>query len=65
MEWSLNIRLAALADPNLGDYIHEPIFSQPLCTAIQLALVDLLECWGINPVATIGHSSGNPHARLS
>ncbi|KAJ8122080.1 hypothetical protein ONZ43_g1634 [Nemania bipapillata] len=26
--------------------------------AVQIALVDLLASWGINPVATIGHSSG-------
>ena len=32
--------------------------SQPLCTAIQLALVDTLASWGINPVAVTGHSSG-------
>ncbi|KAJ5302558.1 hypothetical protein N7476_009357 [Penicillium atrosanguineum] len=33
-------------------------FSQPLCTALQLALVDLLRCWGIKPTAVVGHSSG-------
>ncbi|KAI1207118.1 ketoacyl-synt-domain-containing protein [Annulohypoxylon truncatum] len=32
--------------------------SQPICTAIQLGLVDLLVSWGINPSAVIGHSSG-------
>lgn len=32
--------------------------SQPLCTAIQLALVDLLATWGIRPIAVTGHSSG-------
>ncbi|KAL2069229.1 hypothetical protein VTL71DRAFT_15567 [Oculimacula yallundae] len=35
-----------------------PEYSQPLCTVIQLALVDLLRSWNITPVATIGHSSG-------
>ncbi|PVH89083.1 putative polyketide synthase [Cadophora sp. DSE1049] len=34
------------------------LFSQPLCTAIQLALVELLASWGIKPVAVTGHSSG-------
>lgn len=29
-----------------------------MCTAIQIAVVDLLREWGVNPVATIGHSSG-------
>lgn len=33
-------------------------FSQPLCTAIQVAMVNLLDDWGVAPRATIGHSSG-------
>ncbi|KAJ0106987.1 hypothetical protein J7T55_011082 [Diaporthe amygdali] len=33
-------------------------YSQPACTAIQIALVDLLRFWGIKPVAVVGHSSG-------
>ena len=32
--------------------------SQPLCTALQLALVDLLASWDIKPTAVTGHSSG-------
>ncbi|KAI0885678.1 ketoacyl-synt-domain-containing protein [Annulohypoxylon maeteangense] len=32
--------------------------SQPICSAIQLGLVDLLASWGIKPSAVIGHSSG-------
>lgn len=32
--------------------------SQPACTAIQLALVDLLTSWGVRPKAVVGHSSG-------
>ncbi|CAO2647160.1 Nn.00g080820.m01.CDS01 [Neocucurbitaria sp. VM-36] len=32
--------------------------SQPSCTAVQLALVDLLHSWGIRPSAVVGHSSG-------
>lgn len=38
--------------------LHKPEYSQPICTAVQIALVDLLERWGITPQATIGHSSG-------
>ena len=38
--------------------IHEPIFSQTLCTVLQIAMVDLLRSWGIVPSAIIGHSSG-------
>ncbi|KAH8659903.1 hypothetical protein BX600DRAFT_399805 [Xylariales sp. PMI_506] len=33
-------------------------FSQPLCTAIQIAVVDLLASWGVKPSAVVGHSSG-------
>ena len=32
--------------------------SQPSCTAVQLALVDLFRTWGIHPTAVAGHSSG-------
>ncbi|KAF2682950.1 putative polyketide synthase [Lentithecium fluviatile CBS 122367] len=48
----------ALTESEESSRIHEPGFSQPLCTAIQVALVDLLERWGVRPQATIGHSSG-------
>ena len=33
-------------------------FSQPLCTAIQVAIVNLLRTWGVTPAAVAGHSSG-------
>lgn len=33
-------------------------YSQPLCTAVQVALVQLLRSWGIHPALTVGHSSG-------
>lgn len=32
--------------------------SQPICTALQIALVDLFADWGVSPSAVIGHSSG-------
>lgn len=32
--------------------------SQPLCTAVQVALVDTLRAYGITPSAVVGHSSG-------
>ena len=34
------------------------VYSQPLCTAIQIALVDLLASANIRPTSVIGHSSG-------
>ncbi|KAK5988830.1 Highly reducing polyketide synthase pspA [Cladobotryum mycophilum] len=33
-------------------------FSQPCCTAVQVALVDVLASWGIRPSSVVGHSSG-------
>jgi acyl transferase domain-containing protein len=38
--------------------INQAAYSQPICTALQVALVDLLRHWGVKPVAVIGHSSG-------
>lgn len=33
-------------------------FSQPICTALQVALVKLLRQWDVLPTAVVGHSSG-------
>ncbi|KAH9990456.1 ketoacyl-synt-domain-containing protein [Xylariaceae sp. FL0662B] len=38
--------------------IEKPEYSQPLSTAIQLALIELLRSFGITPKAVVGHSSG-------
>lgn len=38
--------------------VNEAHISQPSCTAIQLALTDLLRAWGVSPTAVAGHSSG-------
>ncbi|KAL0256846.1 Type I Iterative PKS [Diplodia seriata] len=38
--------------------VGEAHISQPICTAVQLALVDLLWSWGVGPSAVTGHSSG-------
>ncbi|TGJ78623.1 hypothetical protein E0Z10_g10141 [Xylaria hypoxylon] len=40
------------------DHIGLPEYSQPLCTALQIALVKLLREFGVNPSAVVGHSSG-------
>ncbi|KAE8137530.1 putative polyketide synthase [Aspergillus pseudotamarii] len=38
--------------------INSPELAQPCCTAIQLALVDLLHSWNVHASAAVGHSSG-------
>ena len=38
--------------------VDEAFISQPLCTALQIALVNLLQSWAIQPSAVVGHSSG-------
>ncbi|KAJ5180470.1 hypothetical protein N7492_003680 [Penicillium capsulatum] len=38
--------------------INSPHLSQPACTALQIALTDLLRSWGVRPSSVVGHSSG-------
>ncbi|KAJ5082078.1 type I iterative polyketide synthase [Penicillium argentinense] len=38
--------------------INSPRLSQPACTALQIALTDLLHSWDMRPDAVVGHSSG-------
>ena len=44
--------------PKSKSRLSEAEFSQPCCTAIQVALVDLLTKWDIRPAGVVGHSSG-------
>ena len=39
-------------------HINQPDRSQPITCALQIALVDLLQYWGVYPNAVVGHSSG-------
>jgi acyl transferase domain-containing protein len=54
-EWDL---LEALAQPKSKSRVNEAELSQPLTTAVQIAMVDLLHSWGVHPTAVVGHSSG-------
>lgn len=38
--------------------IDQPLYSQTLCTVLQVALVDLLASWNLAPKRVVGHSSG-------
>lgn len=54
-EWSL---IEELRRDVKTSRISEAHISQPSCTAVQLALVNLLRGWGLQPTAVAGHSSG-------
>ncbi|KAI1386460.1 uncharacterized protein F4822DRAFT_444848 [Hypoxylon trugodes] len=58
-EWS---SLDAMRDK---DKIDLPEYCQPLCTALQIALVALLKSFGITPAVVVGHSSGEIAAAYS
>lgn len=54
-DWDLEEELLRDAD---SSRLGEACIAQPATTAVQLALVDLLASWGIQPHAVCGHSSG-------
>ncbi|RYP13625.1 hypothetical protein DL767_010635 [Monosporascus sp. MG133] len=54
---SWTLKQTILDSPDVSQ-IHHVTRSQPVCTAIQIAIVDLLRLWGVNPSAVVGHSSG-------
>ncbi|KAI0970360.1 putative polyketide synthase [Xylaria arbuscula] len=53
--WSLVDELTEARSP---ETLREPQFSQPLVTALQIAIVNVLRNWGVHPQAVLGHSSG-------
>ncbi|KAF3384455.1 Compactin diketide synthase mokB [Penicillium rolfsii] len=53
--WSIE---SILTNPDLENRINEPIIAQPVCTAIQIGLFNILQRYGITPSAVVGHSSG-------
>ncbi|KAI6635430.1 Type I Iterative PKS [Pyricularia oryzae] len=53
--WTLR---GALLEPPESSSINLASRSQPVCTAVQLALVRLLRDWGVAPGFAVGHSSG-------
>ncbi|KAK8055589.1 hybrid PKS-NRPS PsoA [Apiospora rasikravindrae] len=53
--WSI---VEELCEPPKTSRIHQAALSQPLCTAIQIGLVEMLRAAGISFSAVVGHSSG-------
>lgn len=53
--WTIADILSSCEDETM---IRKPEISQHVCTALQLALVDLLAVWGVTPSVVMGHSSG-------
>ncbi|CAI7646607.1 unnamed protein product [Penicillium glandicola] len=41
-----------------GSRVNSPEIAQPGCTALQMALLELLEYFGVTPTVVVGHSSG-------
>ena len=54
-EWRVLTELTASKELS---QINSPKLSQPLCTVLQVALVDLLKHWNVTPSSVVGHSSG-------
>ena len=54
-DWSCVDELCKPAD---NSRLLQSRFSQPICAALQLGIVELLRAWGISPSAVVGHSSG-------
>jgi NADPH:quinone reductase-like Zn-dependent oxidoreductase len=53
-----NLYVDELSKDKTSSRVSAAHISQPACTAVQLALTDLLKSWGIKPAAVAGHSSG-------
>ena len=53
--WTISATLSGAYEP---EHIQSPQVSQVACTAVQIAIVDLLASWSVRPVAVVGHSSG-------
>ncbi len=61
-DWCIVVELLR---PEEDSRLGQSKYSQPICTALQLALVNLLADWGVQPAAVCGHSSGEIAAAYS
>ncbi|CAD6449305.1 eb0964f1-27a5-46b6-9504-99d5323d2a22 [Sclerotinia trifoliorum] len=53
--WSL---VNELTEVRSTEHLRRPEFSQPLVTALQLCIIEVLQKWGVKPQSVVGHSSG-------
>jgi len=60
--WKISDILSGNCEPDL---VQLPQISQIACTAIQIGLVILLASWSVQPVAVVGHSSGEMAAAFA
>lgn len=60
--WSL---VEELTQPRTKQHLQQPEYSQPLVTALQLAVLEVLRSWGVQPVSATGHSSGEIAASVA
>lgn len=61
-QWSL---LEELTAARSVEALRQPEFSQPLVTALQIALLRIMNEWDIHPEAVVGHSSGEIAAAVA
>ena len=50
--------LEEFSKPKEASRVNISSLSQPLCTILQLGLVEIWKSWGVTPDAVVGHSSG-------
>lgn len=53
--WTLE---QTLLDDSSTSRINEVTRSQPICTAVQIGLLNMLRSWSVHPTSVVGHSSG-------
>ncbi|RAK95330.1 lovastatin nonaketide synthase [Aspergillus ibericus CBS 121593] len=61
-KWSVVEELSRTKEDSQLSQTH---LSQPICTALQLAILALLKTWGVEPTAVVGHSSGEMGAAFA
>ncbi len=55
-DWTLERIIDDFEDTRTN--IDHVTISQPICTAVQIGLVNILRSWGVKPTSVVGHSSG-------